>query len=122
MFLPINDQHAGQQLDFVAEKLECNGARQKGRIHENTLPEWHLVRDRPRLVKDQTNRGICWAQALSGKPDLDVRNGQPGLVNHDCRNIAAAGCESHLPRPVASAAMLNALVEYDVASQRQQER
>jgi len=41
VFLPINDQHAGEQLDFVAEQPENNGARKKGRIQENTSPERH---------------------------------------------------------------------------------
>jgi hypothetical protein len=121
MFLPINDQHAGQQLDFVTEELERNGARQKGRVHEDTFPERHLVGHRPWLAKQQSDRPICCGQGLSGKADLDVGDGQPGLVNHDCRDIVAAGCESHPPRPVAGAAMLDALVEYDVASQRKQE-
>jgi hypothetical protein len=122
VFLPINDQHAGEQLDFVAEQPESNGARKKGRIQENTFPEGHLVGDHPWLVKQQSDRIIRCGQGLSGKADLDVGDGQSGLVNHDCRDIVAAGCESHPPRPVAGAAMLDALVENDITSQRQQKR
>jgi hypothetical protein len=122
MFLPINNHHAAEQLNLVTEQLEGNSARQKGRIHENTFPERHLVRDRPWLAKQQSHGTIHGRQGRSGKPDLDVGDGQPGLVNQDRRDVVASGCESHPPRTVAGAAMLDALVENNVANQRQQER
>jgi hypothetical protein len=122
VFLPINDQHAGEQLDFVTEQLERNGARQKGRIHENTSPERHLIGHRSWLAEQQSDRTIGGGKGLFGKPDLDVGDGQRGLINHDRRDVAAAGCESHPPGSVAGAAMLDDLVENDVTRQRQQER
>ena len=39
VFLPINDEHAGEQLNLVTEELERNRARQKGCVHEHTVPE-----------------------------------------------------------------------------------
>jgi hypothetical protein len=122
VFLPINDQYAREQFDFVTEQLERNGARQKGRVHENTLPKGYLIRDRSWLVEDQANGGIRWAHGFSGEPDLDVGDGQPRLVNHDCRDIPAASHEHHPPRAVPRAKMLDTLVEHDITDQRQQER
>ena len=105
----------------MTEKLERNRARQKGSIHENTSPERHLEGNRSWLVKQQSDRTIGGGKGLFGKQDLDVGDGQHGLINHDRRDVAAAGCESHPPGSVAGAAMLDDLVENDVARQRKQE-
>ena len=46
MLAAIKNQNARQEFDFVIEKLKCERARQKGRVHENTSAERDIVRDR----------------------------------------------------------------------------
>lgn len=43
MFLAVEDEGSGEQFDFVAEELECDSARQKGRIQEDAFAEGKVV-------------------------------------------------------------------------------
>ena len=49
----VDDEHAWQQFDFVAEQLKRNGSRQERRIHEDTAPEGHRVWNRAWLVEKE---------------------------------------------------------------------
>ncbi len=58
MLLTINDEHAREQLDFVAEQFEGDRARQEGKVRKQTLAERNFVGHRARLVEKEGERQL----------------------------------------------------------------
>src|SRR5262245_10748952 len=83
VLLVINDEDAGQQLNFMTKSLEGKGAREECRIHEDALAKGQVVGHRSRLAKGHR---LWWERVrgrirASGKPDLHVRQPEFGLVD-----------------------------------------
>ena len=121
MLLVIDDEDAGQQLNFVAEQLEGKRSRQEGGIHKNAPAEGQIIRHRTRLAENQGARGIGERQALSGEGDLHVGQRQLGLI--DYQRWSAIGNrirERDLPRSFPGAPVFDALIKNGIDYQRDQ--
>ncbi len=105
----VNNQNAGQRLDFVAEKAERERAGQKGRILENDAPKRDIGRRLGKCLADIEVR----RDFFSGKNNR-FGNGQNRLPKHDGRLSAAVRLELDLPRPLEGAAMLDPREAHDV--------
>src|SRR5260370_42534022 len=75
MFFMINNQNARQQLYLMTEKPKRRRSRQKGRIHKNARPKWHIIRHLPWLIEEQG--GDCLrrhGRASESHPHIRNRN------------------------------------------------
>ena len=54
----IDDEHAGQQLDFMIEKLEGDRARKERGVHKDASAESNIIGDRSWLAEKECGRGV----------------------------------------------------------------
>jgi len=122
MFLAIEDEGPGEQFNFVAEELEGDGARQKGRIHEDAFAEGKVV-GHGLWLSEKEGGGICGRrEALPGEEYLDVGDGELGMVDNDGGVAGRGAREGDLPGAIASASVLDGLVAEGVTKQGEQKR
>jgi len=80
MFSMVDNQHAGQQFDFMAKELECNCSWQEGRIHEYTSAVRKIVGHLSRLAELQ-NRSTLRLSQSPGKLNLYIGQSQGRLID-----------------------------------------
>ena len=103
----INNQHAWQQLDFMAEKLEGHSSRQESRIHKHTTAKRNTVRHGSRLAKKKRGSSVSKRGYAAAEYDTYVGQLKRRLIDYHRCLIGSPVCESHLPGPFAIAKMLN---------------
>lgn len=121
MFLVVDDEDAGEQLDLVIEKLEGDGAGEESRVHENAGSERERVGHRPRLAEEQGG-SVVGGSGLLEEVDLNIGDRKPGLMNYNRRDSASGGGESYFPRPFAGAPVLDGPINEGVTHQCHHER
>lgn len=116
MFVQRHDSR--EQLDFVAEFGEDQGAGLESGVHENALAEgqseWH------RLRRIKPHGKIGEGRRLSRKSDDDIGKIEPRFVDDERGDAGPIG-EGHLPGAVARPAMLDGVVENHVNDERDDE-
>ena len=119
VFFVIDDEDTWQELDFVTEHLEGDGAGQEGGVEENAVTERERVGDFAGEAEFEDDIG--GGGGFLGERDENISDGQEGLIDEDGGRVGGFGGEGDLPGAFAVAAMFDAPVEQDVACQGDEE-
>ena len=104
----------------MAGEFEGDGAGEEGRVHEEAFSERHRVGDGARLIEPKNARDVGGKGGFAGKSDLDVGNADRRLINDKGGSGRLVISECDLPRPLASAAMFDGMVEDGVTRKSQE--
>ena len=122
MLLPIDDQVARAQLDFVIEQIQRYRSRQKRGVYENTFSERYVKGHRFWLAEQQGCRRKRFRNFPIPEGDLGIGNRQFRFVNEQSRFAVCILCEGDLPWALTRPPVLDAMIKEGVTDYRQQKR
>ena len=115
LFLAVNGQHAGEELDLVAADFQGHVAGQRDGVEEHALTERHVERDFMGVGKGDGLRGVG-ARYAAGKGEGYVPDAELGLLDDEGGGVGRGG-EGDLPWAVLYAAVFNETEGGDVEEQ-----